>query len=567
MKGKIYGIAVILMIAISTPIIFTATAYASSWWDKLGEPQYGGTITIREQTINPTFDPLFFKPGDRIMWLESLFAWDWILDRDIWSFRSAYAPPEYNQGLLAESWEQPDGQTMIIHIRKGIYWQDKPPVNGRKFTANDVQQHYDRLLGTGSGYSKPSPTGLAFFSLIERVSATDDYTVTVKFKKPGFVPLMQITSDNISTLVEASESVKAEGGELIKDWKNAVGTGAWMLKDFQAGTSMTLTANPNYWGYDERHPKNKLPYADTLKLMVIPDVATALAALRTGKIDFMSRVNWQQAQSLADTHPDLRQAVLPMNSPAIQLRVDKAPFNDIKVRKALQMAIDRQAIAKSYYNGIVDGKPAGQNIVEGYGFAYEEWPEELKAEYSHNPARAKELLTEAGYPDGFKTNIVASVFNDLELLQVIKDEFKDIGVDMEIRTLDQASFSSYCQAGKHDQMVYYISNLTMPPNAVVAWLDSRTVPTNYTKNNDPAYDTINDRFNAARDADEAKRLATEADRYALEQHWVIPTVPAVNYNIYQPYLKGYSGEYLDWNAWFEYVRLWVDQDLKKSMGY
>jgi len=84
-------------------------------------------------------------------------------------------------------------------------------------------------------------------------------------------------------LLENPEAVKMWGD--VNDWHHAIGTGPFILKDFVSGSAATLVSNPNYWGYDERYPQNKLPYIDTLKVLIIPDQATALAALRTGKVD------------------------------------------------------------------------------------------------------------------------------------------------------------------------------------------------------------------------------------------------------------------------------------------
>ena len=111
---------------------------------------------------------------------------------------------------------------------------------------------------------------------------------------------------------------------------------------------------------------------------------------------------------------------------------DKAPFTDIRVRQALQMAIDRKAIAASYFDGIIDGVPAGiiSPLQIGWCTPYEKWSEDLKQLYSYNPEKAKKLLAEAGYPKGFDTNIIASQTGDLELLQIIKSMFQDIAVPL-----------------------------------------------------------------------------------------------------------------------------------------
>jgi peptide/nickel transport system substrate-binding protein len=540
-----------------------------NWWDKFGEPQYGETIVFSTGSLTPLFDTTDWRSQTANHYFENLFCGDWTVDREKgWPFWDTAFPQQYAAGWLAESWELSDPQTVTVHIRKGVYWQDKPPVNGREFTASDVKIHYDRALGTGSGYTEPNPLYTGTLGSIEKVTAIGDYTVEFKFKSPSAMLIYVLLEQGTQNSIEAPEAVQAEGGRLT-DWKKAVGTGAWMLTDYVAESSIIYSRNPNYWGYDERHPENRLPYADELKILVIPDSATARAALRTGKIDIMTGIGWEQAMNFSETSPELVQAAMPVNGYGVELRCDKEPFTDIRVRKALQMAIDRETIAETYYGGSLDGKPCGfvSPFNKGYAFAYDEWPQELKDEYSYNPERAKQLLAEAGYPQGFKTNVVVGTA-DTDLLQIIQSYFKDINVDMEIKTMEATVFNSYTLAGKHDQMVFrnWVGMLA-PPDIGIMHLES-VDPQNLNKVSDAGYDALVAEFRTVTDEAEAQRVVREADRYYLEHHWTVNLFPLVNYNIWQPYLKGYSGELIFvFQQYWYWARLWIDQDLKKAMGY
>ena len=158
------------------------------------------------------------------------------------------------------------------------------------------------------------------------------------------------------------------------------------------------------------------------------------------------------------TNPEILQLTLqPAAANSIDPRNDKAPFNDIRVRKAMQMAIDLPTIAKYYYGGTVDPYPSTltSRYMKGWGFPYEEWPQELKDEYAYNPVAAKKLLADAGYPNGFKTNIVADAAGDMDLLQIVKSYFAAIGIDMEIRAMETAAWIAFVQTGhKYDQLVH-----------------------------------------------------------------------------------------------------------------
>jgi peptide/nickel transport system substrate-binding protein len=544
------------------------TATQANWWDKWGEPEYGGTMVFRVTTLVDDFDPCSMMPSNaHHYWYEHLFMHDWTLDRKIWSFKTGWVPSEYYIGHLVESWEWVDAQTLITHIRHGIHWQDKAPANGREFTAYDVQHHYDRVFGTGSGYTVPHPILSLWGASIKKATAIDDYTVNFTFKNPTPVFNM-LTIVDIPTLnvIECPEVLEAG----IKDWKNACGTGAYMPTDFTADTSLTMSKNPNYWGYDERHPQNRLPYADEVKLMCIPDISTAIAALRTGRIDWITDISWQQSQSLKRTSPELEQTTKPIAAYVVNCRCDTKPFTDINVRKALQLAIDRQTIAKSFYGGTVDGKPAGLITPEhkGWCIPYDEWSQDLKDEYSYNPTKAKQLLAEAGYPNGFKTNIVAQSTMDLELLQIIKAQFMDIGVDMDITVMDPVSYMSFIGARKHDQMSY--ANWSAKPDPPHIRISDLTTSQrlNGTCNNDAVYEEMYHKLLTATTTEEAKQMVIDADQYVLRQHWGAVVCPITSFVAWQPYLKGYSGEDVGW-AWtreWNFPRLWVDQALKKSMG-
>jgi len=535
---------------------------SAEWWDNLGKPQYGGTITYRMAGQNPAFDNYTFIGAAQQFWFERLWANDWTLNRTVWSFAVGFTPEKYSVGLLAENWEMPDGKTIIVNIRKGVHWQDKPPVNGREFTAYDVEYHYDRMMGTGSGFTKPSPFYVAFMSNWKKVTAKDTYTVVIEFTKPSAFGFLSFLDPIALNTFEPREWVEL-GEEGRKDWHNAVGTGPWIRSNFSVNTSMTFNKNPNYWGHDERHPENQVPYADQLKIVIIPDTSTAMAALRAGRIDILDSLSWEQAGSLIKSNPELQQAELPTMGQAVGLRCDKVPFNDIRVRKALQMSIDRKTIAKSYYNDTVEGIPCGQLSLDfkGYYIPYEEWPQALKDEYSYNPEKAKKLLAEAGYPDGFKTNIVASSNMDSQLLQAIKAYFLDIGVDMEIDMKDWGTWRSFVGAGKHDQMFSANCGGTFPPNNLLWKFDSKEVG-NYTFNKDSVYDELLRDIETTSDQAEVLRKLAEADKYILEKHWTINVLPVVTYNVYSPHFKGYSGEALgtiaSWGHGHLFARLWKD---------
>ncbi|MFX0201664.1 MAG: ABC transporter substrate-binding protein, partial [Candidatus Hodarchaeota archaeon] len=433
MKKWVFRSLLIMTLA-ATTIFFIygagTTLAAGNWWDKLGKPEYGGTMTFAVNNTPDSIDTYSFWGTDYCFMYEPMFFPDWTVDREEWAMQSLFVPQKYFANHLAESWEMADPQTAIVKLRKGIRWQNKPPVNGREFTAEDVEFHYDRIMGTGHGYTQPAPIAGMMLGNWEKVRALDKYTVEYKFKKPcAGVAFYSMSDQAAMNWFEAPEFVALGGppqppapkggdkkggppmapglgsGGPLQDWHNAVATGPWILADLVAGSSVTFDKNPDYWMNDPRYPENKTPYADSVRLLAIQDASTKLAALRTGKIDMLggfgmggAEVGWQQAKALENTDIQLKQMGLG-SAPGVAFRNDKKPFTDIRVRKALNMAINREDITKSLYGGTVPGIPTGMVAqgLKGYCYEYKDWPQELKDDYAYNPEKAKQLLADAGY--------------------------------------------------------------------------------------------------------------------------------------------------------------------------
>jgi peptide/nickel transport system substrate-binding protein len=556
-----------------------------AWWDKLGNPQYGGEMIIRANRNIVNFDPYFTEGLTSIYggWMERLVADDWTLDPATWDYIIAWRPSKYQKGLLAESWEFPEPGTHVVHLRKGVHWQNIAPANGREFVADDVVFHYNRLFALGGGFTKPSPFRVAdirFQDLIS-VNVADKYTVVFKFRISNEESIIEtLHSISQAQCLENPDAIKKWGD--VSDWHHAIGTGPFILQDFIPNKSAVLVRNPDYWGYDERHPQNKLPYIDKLKFIIIPDEDEAIEAMRAGKIDIIPQVSSEQALTVQKTNPEMiRVSVTGDPTSTIQLRNDVSPFSDIRVRKALQMAIDLPGIAKSYYNGTVDPHPSTltNREMKGWGFPYEDWPQDLKDEYSYNPKKAKNLLIEAGYPNGFKTNVLADSNGDMKLLQIIKSYFGDVGINMEIRTMETHEWVNFVEIEhKHDQMVYRsygpLGHTKAPLRVITQFHTGYTA--NFNMINDCVFDSFYPRAVAATSEDELKQVLRDANERVARQHFVVSLLQPKAYSLCQPWLKGgYNGQaHSIWNGSggpsmlsFYGARLWIDQSLKKRMGH
>ena len=303
--------------------------------------------------------------------------------------------------------------------------------------------------------------------------------------------------------------------------------------------------------------------------------------MRTGKIDVMDGLSLQTVQSMKKTNPEILPITIPAsgNGTTIDPRNDKAPFSDIRVREALQMAIDLPTIASSYYGGVCSPDPSSltSNYMAGWGFPYAQWPQDVKDQYAYNPTAAKQLLAAAGYPNGFNTDCVVDTASDLDLLQMVKSYFAAIGVNMDIRPMDSASFTAFVRIGhKQDALAQSASGqnaLTYAPFIQFVRYQPGNLA-NYMMINDPVFNAFYTSAMAATSTDEVKQIVIDANKYVAQQHFVISLLQPTLYSLYQPWLEGYSSQYGAVSGssgpellFFYAARFWINQSLKTSLGH
>ena len=499
------------------------------------------------------------------------------LDPSIFAYNIDFRPNDYVKGLLAESYEFTDPFTFVLHLRHGIHWQNIPPANGRELVASDIVAHYDRLYGLDSGMT-PSPlyVGVAAWKQLISVTADGDYTVDFKWKiaNPEFVyETLQASGPDHS--IECPENVKLWGN--LNDWHHAIGTGPFILQDFVSGAGATLVANPNYWGFDERHPQNQLPYIQTLKILVIADKATTLAGLRSGKIDFVDSLTSTEAQQMEKTNPDVSQVTVPYASTdTIDPRNDVAPFKDINVRKAMQMALNLPELAATYFNGSCSPDPSTEtsNYMTGWGFPYKDWPQDLKDEYAYNVPEAKALLAAAGVTTPFHTDIVTDAAGDMNLLEIVQSEFAVVGIQMDIIQKETNDWIAYVRTShKQDALANRMGagglGITYEPLMQFQRF-LKASSSDYVMVDDPTYNAFQAQSLVATSLTDVKKLLRDQNEYVARQHYLISLLQPMSYCLCQPWLKGYNGQTRGISGasnpffmGFYAARFWIDSSLKK----
>lgn len=472
-----------------------------------------------------------------------------------------------SRGCVAESWEVPDDETIIYHIRKGIHFHNKPPTNGRELVADDVVYSLRRNFETPRAYCyKTYPGDEAPRSIV----ATDKWTVELKVPPGNLGALLIVTSGYLGIY---PRDMGEKCGDFV-DWRSSCGSGPFMMTDYVPESSITFERNPAYWGTDPLYPENQLPYLDSVKRLVIPDVSTRLSALRTGKVDVLHSVAWDDADSLIKTSPELQyHKLLPSYTYSLHMRVDKGlPFDDVRVRQALWLAMDNEKIRDVHYGGNAEMLAFPMVPKAEFRDMYiplEELPENIQELYEYHPDKANQLLAEAGYPDGFKTEIVCpATAAALDLLCLIKAMWAEVGVDLEIQGKEIAVWQYTVFAMQHPQMGYFYDGNSAP------FKMNNWKPGNPNNASNLVDQFLLDKYEELctyypLDEPGARQLLKDLTPYILEKAWVItPPLPYI-YAFWQPWVKGYHGEYSvgyyageNWPIW-----IWVDQDLKKEMGH
>src|SRR5689334_18665061 len=355
------------------------------------KPKHGGTLEVG--TVYVTLTALSWDAQD-FNWkhnhdsgqvYEQLFAAD--LSKSVKNggphpfYADAWLPSDAIRGELAESWEwKNDPLRVEIKLRQGVMFPEKPGVMAaRELTADDVVFSYTRLAS--------SPKKIAtYFDHIDKVYAADKHTVVFQFNTYNAEWDYRFGWGYYSGIMP-KEVADAGAG----NWKNVNGTGPFLLADVVQGNSNTYVKNPSYWDKDKVNgAEYKLPFVDKLVFRTIKDEATYITALRTAKIDMLESIRWQNVEQLKKSAPALKWSKwLNMSGTFLSLRVDTRPFDDIRVRRALNMAVNKKEIVAAYYNGNAElfAYPQHPDYI-GYYEPLEAMPDSVKELFEFNPQKA-----------------------------------------------------------------------------------------------------------------------------------------------------------------------------------
>jgi peptide/nickel transport system substrate-binding protein len=386
--------------------IFLVTAFVTfAWTGQAAAQKPGGTVTVGLELDIPGFDALKVGVYDTSAEIAAAALFDTLTTLD----DKGEAAPK-----LALSWSHSDDfKTWTFKLRPGVKFQDGTP-----FNAQAVKENYDRWMNPAN------KCRCAFYvSFIIDVQATDDLTFVYHLKAPSANLPAILTVPNTTTTFQSPTAWKTKGDDFNR---NPVGTGPYILKSWTAGDRLVLEKNPDYW--NKGHP-----YLDRIVLKPLPDAQSRFASLQSGEVDLVWDDEYD-ADNIMKAQKDPKMTVHTYKGAGGQVyafNTKVAPFDDVRVRQALVMALDRKKMSQAITNGLA--RPATNPYGDGSWVKCKD-----DGALPEDPEKAKALIKDYGKPVDFKMLVTATP-RGRAVGQVMQQFWKQVGANMEIEQVDQAT--------------------------------------------------------------------------------------------------------------------------------
>ncbi|AMQ05509.1 ABC transporter substrate-binding protein [Sporosarcina psychrophila] len=446
MKRKAFRLTSILVVLL---LVLTACSEDnkkdSKEENKDGAVKVGGSLVYARGADSVGLDPINVTDGESIRVthaiFETLFEYDEKLEL---------------QPKLAESFETADdGLMWTIHLKNGIKFHD-----GTDFNADAVVFNFDRWMDPQNPYHIGDFTYYPFLyggfkgepnHKIEHVKAIDNSTVEIKLieKTAPFISYLAIPMFGMAS----PAAIEKYNEKFIE---HPVGTGPFEFESWTRNDKIVLKANENYYIEGQ-------PLLDKIIFTVLPDNSARLNGLLSGEVDIIDGMNPSDADTV-EANDSLKLVKRPsFNNGFMVFNTEKAPFDNVKVRQAINMAIDKKGLVDAFYNGYAE---VAKNPIPPSLWGYND----DIVDYPYNPEDAKKLLVEAGYPDGFKTEIWAMsnprpyMPQPLKTAEVIQANLQAIGIEAEIKTYEWATYLEKTGNGEHTMAMYGWTGVMADPD-------------------------------------------------------------------------------------------------------
>ncbi len=512
------------------------------------QPRYGGVLKFSTPADPDRFDRLRNITGDTAV----RDAWDLVFSKFIefeWPKKGDASCSRPLFAHAAESWQW-KGNTLEIKLRPGIKFHPKAPVNGRELTAEDAAWSLNRAKAEQARFSE-------YLDSVSEIKAVDRYTLNMVSQAPTLALLYGVLASYYGSTPTAKESAGKDGGWDDPD-RSWIGTGPFMFKAWRPGVKITLERNPSYF-------KPGLPYLSGVEMLVLPDGATRMALLRSGVLELDTyKKSAVTVQAIQATNPDIRVSKCPATDGigTIQIRNDLPPWTDVRVRRALFLAIDQDAIIKSVLQG--EGFPSGailHTMILGLT-SREDYPPEVRKYLYANPTEAKKLLAEAGFPNGFDTTLeftryYGSPWN--EAAEAVQSMLNNAGIRAKLVWLERGRYNA--QRGNQDALLISSASAPEPWHRLVSYPCDQEPGINRSRVCDrEVTDKLLKEFNLATDETRVKEIIRLLMVRWVDQAYFYSLPAPFYYLVGQPRLRNFDngdgqGQYI--TPLFE--QLWMAQ--------
>lgn len=359
-------------------------------------------------------DTLIFSSSADATTLDPHNTTDSQSDQVIWMVYNALIRYDENMNIvgdLAEDWDvAEDGVTWTFHLRRGVRFHDGTP-----FDARVVKANFDRVLDPKQGHNR-----MSLFSALDRVEVVDDHTVSIVTKYPfgAFEPTMAHVSACIVNPVLAEKHSK----ELGYSAEATSGTGPYKVVRWRKDLEIVLERNGDYWG--ETGKLRRIVYRP------IPEAASRVIALESGDVDVITHIPAADIPRLEKSPDVVITKKVSIGAQQFRFHCRREPFDDPRVRRAISYAVDRRAIIENLVPGLATPSTGPLTpVMRGRADL---------GEIPYDPERAKRLLAEAGYPEGFETTITTTPRYNMgvELAEAVAAQLKKVGVEADIEVLE-----------------------------------------------------------------------------------------------------------------------------------
>lgn len=541
-----------------------------------GGKNYGGSFRMNEVQQIRTLDPVRLNDAPSSHVVHQIC--DLLVDFD----STLTLQPE-----LALRWEvSPDGLTYTYHLRRGVLFHDSPAFpngKGREMKASDVKYCFDRVLDARSGtlgasyfrdkvkgaeeFYKATEAGTVPAGGVSGFHAVDDTTFAIELVKPfaafKYYPALGFC------YIYPKEAIDKYGKDFFR---NLVGTGAFTLDHWSQDQDLVLKRNPNYWRTDEAG--NRLPYLDKIVFTFIKDEKQQINEFKLGRLEesyripteFFRNVIGENGKATPEYAKYQLHAISALSTQFYGMLTTSDAFKDKRVRQAFNYAIDRNKIIRYVLQGQAAG-PAEHGYtppsIPGYDIT------KIKG-YTYDLAKARQLMAEAGYPNGKGFPPVSLQLNSgggrNELVaEAVQDMIStSLGVKVNLKLLEWAQHLDLIDNGKAPfYRLGWIADYPEPESFMNLFY-SKNIPEsgpssiNSTRYRNPRFDAIFEQALAT--TDDAKRYALyqQAEQIAVDDAPVLLIFHDLDYRLVQPYVRGYASNAMDrrdltW-TWFEQTK-------------